>query len=766
MYFVALATPTTAEPVPLTPESAISTTRIMGSIQKVVISPNGMRYAFMLLTGDVENDGNWMTVMAGRLDSLETAEPKVVGRLFGRSLGRKGDWMKAYLTQFASLVWIDDENLAFFWEDSNGYAQVFMADTQSESISQLTDHKTSLSIMTLGVNENFDLIYSALATKRAQVKEDYDKMTYEGFAVDHTDALSVQYLPSGLSERDIQWGYNWFHKSINKPAYQLSINERLTTKFLPFTGATISPDGRFAIVTGFPMTVSPEWLNYTSMWVSGVEKALNGNDDDLIARQLQQLYVLDLKKKNSRPLWNALTMSRGTRFAWSSDGDNILVGPTFLPPGSASEAGLSGNALAEIDIFSGEYWEIPIESVGGHKVQQLRWISRSTVEVTTEGGVFSFTKRADGWKLLSPHTEPLLSTPYVKIETRTSLNSPTFLEAIDTRTGEQRIVFKLNPGLTSKYKFGRVEIVEWKSEDGRRWRGELYLPADYIRGEQYPFVLQTHGGTSSFSIYGYPDYAGSGPGAGVYIAQLLAGRGVGVLQIRDQNGVSRGEYAETYLHGYEAAVQFLLDRGVADPDKIGLQGFSRTGWAAQYTLANSSIEFAAAIAADNVEAGYVENVLLPAEFMTPEIGALPFGSEGMKRWLETAPPFNAERIRTPLLKIQQDSGSITGIGSSWELFTRLRRLQMPVELYIMPDAEEHGAHNPQNPRQVAALQNRALDWWLFWLKGEEDPSPAKVEQYARWRELLHQRDEVLKHPRPPKLRWTATPIADDQHENP
>jgi len=40
-------------------------------------------------------------------------------------------------------------------------------------------------------------------------------------------------------------------------------------------------------------------------------------------------------------------------------------------------------------------------------------------------------------------------------------------------------------------------------------------------------------------------------------------------------------------------------------------------------------------------------------------------------------------------------------------------------------------------------QQGNVDWFCFWLKGEEDPDPAKAEQYARWRELrkLQQRNQ-------------------------
>ena len=40
-----------------------------------------------------------------------------------------------------------------------------------------------------------------------------------------------------------------------------------------------------------------------------------------------------------------------------------------------------------------------------------------------------------------------------------------------------------------------------------------------------------------------------------------------------------------------------------------------------------------------------------------------------------------------------------------------------------------------NPRERMISQGGTVDWFRFWLKGEEDPDPAKAEQYTRWREL-------------------------------
>jgi len=70
----------------------------------------------------------------------------------------------------------------------------------------------------------------------------------------------------------------------------------------------------------------------------------------------------------------------------------------------------------------------------------------------------------------------------------------------------------------------------------------------------------------------------------------------------------------------------------------------------------------------------------------------------------------------------------------WEWFTVLRRMGKPVDFVYLPDA----VHLVVKPWERMIAQHVLVDWFRFWLKGEEDPDPAKAEQYARWRELRKQ----------------------------
>jgi hypothetical protein len=104
------------------------------------------------------------------------------------------------------------------------------------------------------------------------------------------------------------------------------------------------------------------------------------------------------------------------------------------------------------------------------------------------------------------------------------------------------------------------------------------------------------------------------------------------------------------------------------------------------------------------------------------IGAPPFGP-GLKLWLERSPEFNLDKIGTPL--------EIVAISSFCIPYAGLRYLHRLVDLLII-DSHEHVFTNPAD---WLISQGDTLDWIRFWLKGEEDPDPAKAEQYARWRKL-------------------------------
>jgi hypothetical protein len=71
----------------------------------------------------------------------------------------------------------------------------------------------------------------------------------------------------------------------------------------------------------------------------------------------------------------------------------------------------------------------------------------------------------------------------------------------------------------------------------------------------------------------------------------------------------------------------------------------------------------------------------------------------------------------------------------------MRGWKKPVEMWVYPDEY----HQKIQPKHRYSVYLRNVDWFRFWLKGEEDPDPAKKEQYERWRKLRElQRDDLSK----------------------
>src|SRR5207302_10679041 len=113
--------------------------------------------------------------------------------------------------------------------------------------------------------------------------------------------------------------------------------------------------------------------------------------------------------------------------------------------------------------------------------------------------------------------------------------------------------------------------------------------------------------------------------------------------------------------------------------------------------------------------------------METVVGAAPFGS-GLAVWLRNSPGFLLDKVQTP---IQLQANAPASLFEQWEWFAGLKRLNKPVDLLYLPD----GAHILMKPLERMVSEEQTVDWFCFWLKGEEDPNPVKSRQYARWRAL-------------------------------
>ena len=354
--------------------------------------------------------------------------------------------------------------------------------------------------------------------------------------------------------------------------------------------------------------------------------------------------------------------------------------------------------------------------------------------------VLEFARGKAGW--LKIKASPTDAGP--RFELRQDINTPPVLYALGPNGGPPRIVLDPNPALASNDVLGHAERIDGKLDSGQPWEGLLLVPPGFVRGKPYPLVIQSvygQGITSEFTLYGYQDGHGLGPSViSPYAGRMFSTRGIVVLHLTLRGDTQMQTPQETSLRrqAFESAAKQLIAAGIADPARIGLLGFSRNGFYVEYTLTHSAFPFAAALAADHWDASYTAQTMLGYDSGGADVnGALPFGN-GLKAWIERAPGFRADAVHTPLLQIEQ-SHALLGVLVKWELFSRLRYLHRPVEMYVVPNAR-FGVHNTQNPEQLIASQTHAIDWFCYWLKDEIDPVPEKRQQYERWSRLRAERD--------------------------
>jgi len=172
----------------------------------------------------------------------------------------------------------------------------------------------------------------------------------------------------------------------------------------------------------------------------------------------------------------------------------------------------------------------------------------------------------------------------------------------------------------------------------------------------------------------------------------------------------------------------LVMDGIVDPDRIGVTGLSYGSEIAMYAYWRSPIFRAVSASNGSWDPLGVPFLGVRYELKLQERGLpLALDDSAMSRWRQLSAGLNARASLPPLLLQSPEREGNVPI-PTW---VQLRRVNAPVEWYEYPD-EGHVKSSPANRWWV---YSRNLDWFRFWLQDQEDPAPAKTEQYQRWRDM-------------------------------
>jgi dipeptidyl aminopeptidase/acylaminoacyl peptidase len=523
----------------------------------------------------------------------------------------------------------------------------------------------------------------------------------------------------------------------------------------PFTGQLVSifpavsslklslaPNGELLLVTfltGGPLPSPWERSPYVHKMTAGI-----GFDISITVLQHLQTGKTTLPLESPEP-WNLPLWSRDSRsylvvaappVSSALEAEDYKANPTSYGPGH----------LFRVEVASQKIEEVTSE-IANISEQPLAWNRDGTVVVHTASNTIGiFGQNGEVWAKLSSFTLPLpkrfqygrlASNGSQVIGDYQSTTVPPELFLFSPSTNGLSIIDKLNPQF-EHVTLGPADAVRWTTSTGLNIDGLLLLPPDYDAGKRYPLVIQTKPEYGQFLCDAgqeyYPSFAPQ-PIVNAGILYLIRSLPDADADKRDANYFPNGYpgqigEAAFQMDMWDRAVEQLDAQGLVDSDKVGIIGFSRAGWYTEFMLAHAKTHYRAATVADNVQYSLGEYWLAHSDWILRGFetmyGGSPYGP-AREDWMRYSISFNLDKIRTPLLMEEMGNGipystekaPPLNLALSFEVFTGLKQLSKPVELYYYPNEP----HQLDHPRARLASLERNLEWYKHWLLETPPPHP-------------------------------------------
>jgi dipeptidyl aminopeptidase/acylaminoacyl peptidase len=281
--------------------------------------------------------------------------------------------------------------------------------------------------------------------------------------------------------------------------------------------------------------------------------------------------------------------------------------------------------------------------------------------------------------------------------------------------GKLRKLTTHNDALMAQLKLGTTHDITAKAKDGTEVHALITLPPDAVSGQKYPMLLRIHGGPNGQDAHSF-----------VIERQLFASRGFAVLNVNYRGGSGRGKaYSEAIFadwghHEVEdllASVDEAVKEGYADPDRLGVGGWSYGGILTDYTIA-STTRFKAATSG----AGVGNPIMLYGvdQYIHQYDNELQPPWKAQETYIKLAYPlYHADRIKTPTLFMGGDKDFNVPLVGGEQMYQALRSLNVPTELVVYP-GQFHGFTRPSFIRD---RYQRYFDWYDKWVLGKA-PAPA------------------------------------------
>ena len=286
-------------------------------------------------------------------------------------------------------------------------------------------------------------------------------------------------------------------------------------------------------------------------------------------------------------------------------------------------------------------------------------------------------------------------------------NGPNYL--YDRSTGEVELLYRPYPSIPVE-QMAEMEPVTYSARDGVEIPAYLTLPKG-VEPKSLAVVIMPHGGPWARDGWGWDP-----------LTQLLANRGYAVLQPNFRGSTGYGKrFLElgndewgtgAMQHDITDGAQWLVEKGIADPDRIAIMGGSYGGYATLAGVAFTPDLYAAGVSIVGPSSiitllNSIPPYWAPIKKMFHARVGDPEDPSDMERLRAQSPLYSAEDITTPLMVIQGANDPRVKQAESDQIVIALRDLGRTVEYLVAPD-EGHGFANEINKLASYAAIERFL----------------------------------------------------------
>ena len=274
-----------------------------------------------------------------------------------------------------------------------------------------------------------------------------------------------------------------------------------------------------------------------------------------------------------------------------------------------------------------------------------------------------------------------------------------------------RAISHQNDEWLAKVDLGAVEDFDFTAPDGTKVGAILVKPVGYEASKRYPLILYIHGGPNGQDQHELD-----------LESQILAAAGYAVLNVNYRGSAGRDAAFQTAIFAdwgrlevvdLLAGVDAAVAKGIADPARLGIGGWSYGGISTNYTIATDP-RFKAAVSGAGSSLQHAMygtdqyifqyNLEMGPPWKNPDV------------WMKVSYPFfKADRIKTPTLFLCSQADFNVPCAGAEQMYQALRTEGVDTQLVIYPD-QHHGLTVPSYRRD--RLQ-RYLNWFAKYLGGSK-----------------------------------------------